>query len=138
VGILSLVVAAALAVSFGVGEWLVGTRHDHPRVRDGRGYTKWGRVPVTHHIPESFAFLFTGWGLQAGFALERPLFPSAPLPSWLVWVMAVGFAAVTYLQAPVLQKKYNLPDEPPWHLWLVLCVLAASLLLGFYLPWPQF
>jgi len=118
----------------------MATRHDHPRLRAGRGYRKVGFFPISHHIPESAAFFFIGWATRECFALERTLVPKAPLPDWLVLLWALLFAILTYRSAPRWQRQFNLPEktEPAWHLWLVIVVLDVFLLLGYFVPWPDF
>lgn len=138
-GLLSFALATALSLVFGTGQWLMATHYDHPRIRAGKGYRKWGPIPITHHIPEALTFLFAGWVISLTLDFERSLFSSAPPVDWMVWFFAAAFVVLSYLKAPDWKRQFNLPgDEPKWHVWLVLVVLAASLLIGFYLPWAQF
>lgn len=138
VGLLSFAAAVGLSIAFGTAQWIMGTRHDHPRIRDGRGYTKVGPIPITHHIPEVVAFVSIGWALNSAFILERSWLPSAQLPDWLVIVIVAIFVPYMLWMAPRLQEHFDLPDEPEWHIWLVLAALAMSLLVGFFSPLPQF
>ena len=106
-GLFSLVLAVMLSLLFGVAEWEMATRYDHPRLRSGRGFLKWGPVPITHHIPETFTFLFVGWSLQSTKALEQSLMPKVSLPDWLVWVLVVAWVLLTYLRSPSGQINSN-------------------------------
>ena len=140
--ILTLVFTLSMSVIFGISQYQVGIKYDHPRARAGLGYKKIGFVPVSHHYLECIAFLFFGWSYRMLFGIMQIIYPYATarlywFPTFSAILLVLVISVVGYVSLPSWNRKYSLPKEPQWHYALVICVLSVSFLIGFFARLPK-